>query len=162
MYSTKDRWTIESEMIYKSKNRLLEFDKLSAVYFKNMWMNLKQESLANHMFRKFPQYDYDPSFFFSSGCDPGTQSDIIYNFNFNMDYIEIIKVMNFFFWIKNSLGLGHFMTFFNNDEAINNKWIAWRENWAHPTSQNTISFFFEFSYEHQKILIEEFQKAKLY
>lgn len=101
-------------------------------------------------------------FFFSSGCDLGTQSDIIYDFNFNMDYIEIIKVINFFFWTKNSLGLGHFMTFFNNDESINNKWIEWRENWKHSTSQNTIGFFFEFSDEHQKILIEEFQKAKLY
>lgn len=118
MYSIKDRWTIESEMIYKSKDRLLIFDKLSAIYFKTIWMNLKQESLADHMFRKFPQYDNDPSFFFSSGCDHGTQCDVICDFNFNLNHLEIIKVMNFFFWIKNSLGLRHFMTFFDNNEII--------------------------------------------
>lgn len=127
-----------------------------------IWINLDQESLADHMCSKFANYDNDPSFFFTSGCDPGTQCDLIRGFNFNLDYLEVVKVMNFFFWIKNSLGLYHFITFFNNNKEINDRWKSWRESWRKPNSQNTIGFFFEFEDDHQMILIDEYQKAKLY
>lgn len=158
MYSTQERWTIDSETIYKSQAQLLIYDKLTESGIKTIWSRNGDVSLAEHLSRKFKQYHYDPAFFFSCGCN---QQILIWGSGLNLDILDATKLMNFFFWIKNSLGLYHVKEFFNN-EKITSEWKKWIDSWYEPDSQKTIGFFFGLDLDSQKKLINEYACAKLY
>jgi hypothetical protein len=158
MCSTKEKWTVDSETIYKFKDQLLTYDKLTEASIKTIWTQSGDISLAEHLSRKFKQCDYDPAFFFSCGCN---RQILIWGSGLNLDTMDATKLMNFFFWIKNSLGLYHVEKFFNNKE-ITIKWKNWIDSWRDPNSQKTIGFFFGLDLDSQTKLIDEYACAELY
>lgn len=156
--SAKERWTVDSETIYKSQTQLLIYDKLSESSIKTIWMQYGDVSMGDHLSRKFKEYHYDPAFFFSCGCN---QQILNWGSGLKLDILDAIKLMNFFFWIKNSLGLWHIKMFFNNAE-ITIEWGNWMDSRYDSNSQKTIGFFFELNLDVQKKLINEYACAKLY
>lgn len=149
----KKLWSLNEHLLYKNEHKLLEFDQLNEDDIKCIWVDV---SLSNHMLTKFVEDKYDPALFYSAACDCSNQY-LLYNyFGFNITYIELTQLMNFFFWIKRSVGLHHLDEYFN-DEEINNYWKAWKKSWSHKNGMKTIEFFFTLDNRVQRRLITEYQ-----
>lgn len=152
----KETWTIDNpELIFNNRERLLKFDLLDKDAIRKFWTDLGDEDMGNHFARKYAEYHYDPALFFVSGCDPHCQGQLA--LFFNLGFIYVAKLMNFFFWIHNSIGLCTFMELFN-DEKINSKWSNFQDSWYDPNAEKTIRFFFSFSEVEQMKLIEKYAK----
>lgn len=149
LYNLQELWKIESHLIFDHREELLKFDTLTEDDIEKIWLDIGDIGLSKHMRHKYAEYDYDPAFFFS-GIDPICKQWLTISLTTNM--INITKIMNFFFWLKNTVQSSTF-----NDKEINTKWKNWKDECRKPGTQKTISFFFSFTQNQQEKLIENYK-----
>jgi hypothetical protein len=141
------KYLINIELLLDNKENLLRFSNcLNEAAVKIIWSNYETDTedykMADHMANRFKKFFSDPACFFSG--TPCIQSLLNIKCDLHMDHTDAYIVMEFFKYIKCSLGFYDIKNMFGEDK-IN----MWKE-------LNSINFFFELTNEMQLELIKKY------
>lgn len=143
-------WTfykIDIDLLLKNQENLKQFtNSLNKNILKIIYANHKNDigdwKMADHMIERFESFGCDPASFFSG--TPGEQYKFNLGCNLNMGSSEAIRAMEFFKFIKYSIGIYHIEAMFG---------VEYVQLWK---KYDSINFFFVLPYNFQVKVIEEY------
>lgn len=145
MLNFKQIYSVTLTDIFAIKNELLTFSEMTAFDVHNIWLNDPDQFMPSHMANRFKNVGLsDPCIFFAT-FHPDSKKILINEYMLHSN--KITAIMEFFKYLKCSLGTYHFKTLFNDENILN----LWR-------TLTSASFFFSLSLDHQQILIDHYNK----